>query len=159
MGAYNNDESAYSSAPGIPTQNPPIPAQTSMPGMPQPVGATNPPPLSAAPPTYQPPQVEAPTYQPPVYPQAKPKDVPGPEIPKQQTDDKLTEAIAGQVFPGSAGGPGRFANPYSTDMKMTTFTGGGYAGGGYQPPQWEGRRGRMAQYSQYVKKNPFRGQE
>lgn len=159
MGAYKNEESAYSASPSLPQQNPPVPAQTSMAPTSQPVGGVTVP-LPAAPPLYQPPQAEAPTYQPPTYPSMKPKDVPGPQLPDSKGEQGiLTEAISTQVFPGSRGGPGRFSNPYSPEMKMTTFAGGGMNGGGYQPEQWEGKRGRMAQYAQYVKKNPFRGQE
>lgn len=159
MGALN-DESAYSSAPGVPPQNPSMPAQTSMPPMVARTGGVTQPVFQEmpSPPMYQPPQVEAPTYQPPAYPSMKPRDVPGPQLPDHKGEQGvLTEAISSQVFPGSWGGPGRMANPYAQEMKSATFVGGGMNGGGYQPPQWEGKRGRMAQYAQYVKKNPFRG--
>jgi len=154
-------ESAYGGGAGIPLQNPPTPAQTSLPMPSQPAGGNTEPVMAPMPPQYQPPEA-MPPVRPPAYPRPDVSQVPGPSIPKPgQADASIFNNIGKQTFPGSEGGPGRFSNPYkpSIPMKGVTFEGGGYQGGGYQPQQFEGMRGRLAQYSQYVKKNPFRGQE
>lgn len=100
---------------------------------------------------------QAPTYQP-----GKPDEVPGPKLQKEGSslDDagKLLNNIGKQQFPGSEGGPTRISDPSkpTIPMKSTLSTGGGWNGGGYQSPQWEGQAGRLAEYAQYVKKNPYR---
>lgn len=156
-------ESAYGGGASVPLQNPSAPAQTSLPLPAQQVGGNTEPVMPPMPPQYQPPEQMGPPVKAPSYPQTKVQDVPGPTLQQgQKADTSIFDNISKQqVFPGSQGGPGRFSNPYkpTMPMKSSTFEGGGYQGGGYQPPQFEGMRGRLAQYSQYVKKNPFRGQE
>lgn len=155
-------ENAYGGGAGVPLQNPPSPAQTSLPAPAQGAGGNTMPAPQPMPPQYQPPESMMPPVKAPSYPESDVSQVPGPKIPKAEgADADVFDNIGKQVFPGSEGGPGRFSNPYkpSIPMKGTTFEGGGFQGGGYQPPQFEGMRGRLAQYSQYVKKNPFRGKE
>jgi len=155
-------EQAYGGGASVPLQNPPSPAQTSLPIQAQPAGGNTEPVISPMPPQYQPPEMMPPVKA-PTYPKPDVSQVPGPSIPNlgKGQDTSVFDNIGKQVFPGSEGGPGRFSNPYkaSIPMKGVTFEGGGYQGGGYQPQQFEGMRGRLAQYSQYVKRNPFRGQE
>lgn len=100
---------------------------------------------------------QAPTYQP-----GKPDEVAGPRLQSEGTKagdaTTLLNNIGKQQFPGSEGGPTRISDPSkpTIPMKSTAYSGGGWSGGGPQSPQWEGQAGRLAQYAQYVKKNPFR---
>jgi len=164
MGSYQPQELGQSVYGSAQASAPPRPAGAQA-VRPEPYGMDSAPDPGAFQPPSPPEQAPAvgPTYQPPVYQPGKVDQVPGPKLQydgaKESGDaSKLLDNISKQQFPGSEGGPTRIGNPSkpTMPMKSSTFSGGGWNGGGPQTPQWEGQAGRLAQYAQYVSKNPYR---